>query len=62
MSGEYVFRRPACAEKGGCCFKCVNGLCPFGYDPVEDCFPYMTSVQKILFAELFELRAKFAKK
>ncbi len=52
-----VFRRPACCENGGCCFECVSGLCPFGYDVVEDCFPHMTLFQKQLFVILFELRA-----
>ena len=52
-----VFRRPACRENGGCCFRCISGLCPFGYDVVEDCFPHMTPVQRRLFIVLFELRA-----
>ncbi len=51
-----VYRRPACCESGGCCFECVSGLCPFGYDVVEDCFPHMTTFQKQLFITLFELR------
>ncbi len=51
-----TFRKPACVECG-CSFKCVNGLCPFGYDPVEDCFPYMTEEQRELFKELVILRS-----
>ncbi len=56
---SFVFRRPACVDgKGCCCFKCVSGLCPFGYDPFEDCFPYMTTEQRVMFAELIRLRSE----
>gem|GEM_PF-3258732 len=56
-----LFRRPACVEKG-CCFKCVSGLCPFGYDVFIDCFPHLSEEEKSLFMELIKLRSLIARK
>ena len=50
------FRKPACVESGFS-FKCVSGLCPFGYDPFRDCFPYMNAEERYLFQELVVLRS-----
>ncbi len=54
-SRDGCFRKPACVESG-CSFRCISGLCPFGYDPFEDCFPYMTAEERYLFQELVILR------
>jgi threonine synthase len=52
---ETQFRKTACMECG-CGFKCISGLCPFGYNLFVDCYPYMTSEEKFLFEELLILR------
>ncbi len=53
-----LLRRLPCMDSNGRYgFPCVKGLCPFGYDPFEDCFPYMTAEQKVLFLEMRELRS-----
>ncbi len=53
-----ILRKLPCMDSGNKYgFPCVSGLCPFGYDPFRDCFPYMNSEQKVLFLEMKELRS-----
>ncbi|RUM33187.1 MAG: hypothetical protein DSY33_05125 [Archaeoglobus sp.] len=39
------------------CFPCLSGTCPLGMDFMKDCYPRLTPEQKLLFDELFGLRA-----
>jgi hypothetical protein len=43
------------------CFPCVSGLCPLGLDFLKDCYPKLKPEQRVLFDELFILRAEVAK-
>ncbi len=54
-----VLRKLPCLDEGNT-FYCVNGLCPFGYDPFVDCFSFMSEEQRELFMELKLLRSLIA--
>ncbi|AEA48076.1 hypothetical protein [Archaeoglobus veneficus] len=57
------FNKPCDEEcRGKYSFPCVSGLCPFGMDFMTECYPYLEPEQKMLFDELFMLRAEVARK
>jgi len=47
---------------GSCCFPCVNGLCPYGLDPLKDCCSRMDPEIRALFEELVDLRACYMRR
>ena len=44
------------------CFPCINGVCPYGKDFMLECYPKLTPEQRMLFDELFNLRAEIARR
>lgn len=38
------------------CFPCISGLCPYGMDFENDCYPELDPEQQELFEELYLLR------
>ncbi|RLI88166.1 MAG: hypothetical protein DRO98_03515 [Archaeoglobales archaeon] len=56
-----VFELPCDDERNGkYCFPCVSGLCPFNMDFLTECYPKLEPEVKMLFEELFMLRAEIA--
>ena len=56
---EYIKKNFKCA-KGRFSFPCVSGLCPYGKDPMNDCYPKLPPTQRMLFDELVFLRSRIA--
>lgn len=45
-------------HKSRYCFPCISGLCPYGMDFENDCYPELDPEQQELFEELYMLRSK----
>lgn len=45
-------------HKSRYCFPCISGLCPYGMDFENDCYPVLDPEQQELFEELYMLRSK----